>query len=147
MKLKATPLTLSAILTSPVAIADPIEPGAEHCVVNVRADDRLNLRAGPGTGYRVLAHLYDAGWARRRYLAMVSPTIHCPSPSEAGRPVPTRAWPSERSRVLTTLDARRCDIALLPFRTDGWQKIRQGGWAGWVDHFDLVYMDSDRPKI
>jgi SH3-like domain-containing protein len=135
--------------------------------VNVAADDPLNLRAGPGTGHRVLARLdygrcgimvtapcrgswcqvedgHYAGHAHRRYLAAVSPAIHCRAP-RAGRVVPIRAWPSEGSRVLAPLEGGRCDIALLPYRTEGWQKIRQNGWEGWVRLFDLVYMDHDLP--
>lgn len=168
MKLKLALFILAAVVAPLAAAADPVESGREHCVVNVAADDPLNLRAGPGTGHRVLARLpyarcgivvtapcrgswcevedgHFAGYVHRRYLAIVSPAIHCRSPHAGRHAVPIRAWPSEGSRVLAPLNGWRCDIALLPYRTEGWQKIRQAGWEGWVRLFDLDYMDHDIP--
>jgi hypothetical protein len=43
-----------------------------------------------------------------------------------------RAWPSAQSRVLTALPPASCGIAFLPYARDGWQKVRVGGWEGWV---------------
>src|SRR3712207_7293983 len=37
------------------AQADPVVPGEEHCVVNVRSDDRLNMREGPSAGAPIVA--------------------------------------------------------------------------------------------
>lgn len=169
MDLKTALIALATLLAPLAAAADPVEPGREHCVVNVRADDPLNLRSGPGTGHRVLSRLayarcgimvtapcrgswcpvedgHDAGYVHSRYLAPVSPAIHCRSPDGGRHSAPIRAWPSEGSRPLVALGGRRCDVALLPFRTDGWQKIRQGGWEGWVRLHDLTYMDHDLPE-
>lgn len=42
---------------SGAALADPLETGAEHSVVNLAPDDPLNLRTRPGTGQPVLAPL------------------------------------------------------------------------------------------
>ncbi|WP_136645292.1 SH3 domain-containing protein [Tabrizicola sp. YIM 78059] len=140
------------------AHADPMRPGAEHCVVGVAPDDPLNLRAGPGAGHRVVTRLpyarcglivtascrgnwcpvedgHHAGWAHRRFIAAVSPGTNCLRPGQA---VALRAWPAEQSRALTRLAPQGCDIALLPYQVAGWQKIRQGGWEGWVRLSDLL---------
>lgn len=147
-------------LTPLAAAADPIRTGAEHCVVNVRSDDILNLRAGPGTGHRVLSRLassqcgiivtgacagswcpaeggHNAGWVHRRHLADVSAASHCVGPLTETRGVALRAWPADGSRVAVRLKPQSCGIALLPYATKGWQKIRQGGWEGWVRQSDL----------
>jgi SH3-like domain-containing protein len=140
--------------------ADPIVQGAEHCVVNVTSDDQLNLRAGPGTGHPVLTRLpygrcgltvtascrgnwcpiedgHHAGWVHRRYISPVSRPNHCLSPLARPQSVALRAWPSQGSRVLVWLAARSCSVALLPYQVENWQKIRQGGWVGWVRRSDL----------
>lgn len=153
----------AAILVAQVPLsvaADPVRTGAEHCVVNVRSDDTLNLRAGPGAGHRVLSRLahsgcgiivtgacagswcpaedgHHAGWVNRRYIATVSAPAHCLGPRTGPQPVALRAWPSDGSRVLVHLAPRSCGVALLPYATEGWQKIRQDGWQGWVRRSDL----------
>ena len=51
-------LGLSAFVVSGdagTASADPVVPGEEHCVVNVRSDDALNLRSAPESGAAVVA--------------------------------------------------------------------------------------------
>lgn len=138
------------------AQADLVVAGEEHCVINVRTDDRLNLREGPGTRFGVLARLpYDqcgvmvtgpcrgswcpvedghhAGWVHRHFIAMVSPAMYCVSGVAAWDVLNLRAWPSATSRVLTELDPRQCGIAFLPYAVDDWQKIRVNGWQGWVN--------------
>jgi SH3-like domain-containing protein len=155
-----------AVLAVPgTAAADPVRTGAEHCVVNVSPDDPLNLRAGPGTGHRVLARLpyarcgltitaacpgawcpvedgHHAGWVHRRYIAEVSRPTNCLSPLTGPRAVALRAWPSGGSRVLASLAPESCGIALLPYQIEGWQKIRQGGWEGWLRLDDLLFIDG-----
>ena len=146
-------------VSRPVA-ADPVRAGAEHCVVGVAPDDPLNLRAGPGTGHPVMTRLpygrcgltvtascrgtwrpiedgHHVGWIHRRYISAVSQPTHCLSQLARQQSVALRAWPSQGSRVLVRLAARSCGIALLPYEVEGWQKIRQGGWEGWVRLSDL----------
>lgn len=154
------------VLAAPgTAAADPVRTGEEHCVVNVAPDDPLNLRAGPGTGHRVLARLtyarcgltvnaacrfdwcpvedgHYAGWVHRRYIALVSRPTHCLSPLAQPRAVSLRAWPAEHSRVLARLTPESCGIALLPYQVEGWQKVRQNGWEGWVRLSDLLFIDG-----
>lgn len=148
------------------ATADPIRTDAEHCVVNIRTDDSLNLRAGPGVGHGVLSRLpyarcgiivtgacagswcpaedgHNAGWVNRRYIASVPDSANCLGASSS-QPVALRAWPSDGSRVLTRLTPRSCGVALLPYATNGWQKIRQGGWEGWVHHSSLQPQGSGK---
>ena len=138
------------------ARADPIAPGAEHCVVNVRSDDWLNVRTGPSardavvTGWRygqcgiiVLAPCggdwcrvqdgYYSGWVNRRFIAAVSPALYCVVGVVPGDWLNLRAFPSPESRVLTRLDRQQCGIAFLPYATGNWQKIRVGGWEGWAN--------------
>jgi SH3-like domain-containing protein len=161
--------TLGAILlltiAPAVASADPIRIGGEHCVIGVRADDPLNLRTGPGTGHRVLSRLpharcgvfvtracagawcpvedgHHAGWVNRRHIAAASAPTNCVSPLTNGRHLPLRAWPSDESRILTLLVSDNCGIALLPYTVDGWHKVRQGGWEGWVRIGDLLFVDG-----
>jgi SH3-like domain-containing protein len=152
--------SLSFIGVSRPVAADPVRAGAEHCVVMVAPDDPLNLRAGPGTGHPVLARLpygrcglteiascrgnwcpiedgHHAGWVHRRYISAVSQPTHCLSPLARPQSVALRAWPSQGSRVLVRLAARSCGVALLPYQVESWQKIRQGGWEGWVRRSDL----------
>lgn len=134
--------------------------GEEHCVVNVRSDDVLNLRAGPGTGHAVLAGLryascgilvrdacrgawcpvedgHHAGWVNARFIAMVSPARYCVDGVAANDHLPLRAYPSHGSRVLARLGPRTCGMAFLPYATHGWQKIRVDGWEGWVPRANL----------
>jgi SH3-like domain-containing protein len=147
------------------AAAEPVRVGAEHCVVHVSPDDPLNLRVGPGTGHRVVTRLpyatcgltltaacrgnwcqvedgYHAAWVHRRYIAAVSRPTHCLSPLTRPQAVTLRAWPSDGSRVLARLVPQSCGIALLPYQIEGWQKVRQGGWEGWVRLSDLLFIDG-----
>lgn len=156
---------LAVLLASGTAAADPVRTGAEHCVVNVAPDDPLNLRAGPGTGHRVVARLpkarcgltvtgpcrgkwcpvedgHHSGWVHRRYIAEVSRPTHCLNPLARPQSVAVRAWPSEGSRVLAHMTPESCRIALMPYQVEGWQKIRQGGWEGWVRLSDLLFIDG-----
>lgn len=141
------------------ATADVV-PGEEHCVVNVRADDVLNLRAGPGSGHRVVTGLrygtcgvlvtgecrgnwcpvedgHHVGWVHARFVAMVSPARYCVAGATEKDPLALRAFPAHESRVLATLGPATCSIAFLPYATNGWQKIRVGGYEGWVPRANL----------
>lgn len=137
-----------------------VAPGAEHCVVNVRADDRLNLRSGPGVGHPVIARLaygtcgvtvhgecrgswcpvedgHHAGWAHARYIAMVSPALYCVDGVGPRERLALRAFPSHGSRLVAELGPRACSIAFLPYERDGWRKIRIEGYEGWVPRANL----------
>ncbi|MGJ3262025.1 MAG: SH3 domain-containing protein [Salinarimonas sp.] len=137
-----------------------VVPGEEHCVVNVRTDDALNLRAGPGAGQPVLARLpygtcgvmvtgpcagnwcpvedgHHAGFVHARYIAQISPALYCVTGVPAGERLALRAWPDFGSRVLGRLEPNACSIAFLPYERDGWRKIRVRGHEGWVPRANL----------
>jgi len=139
-----------------LASADPVVPGEEHCVVNIRSDDVLNMRRNPNADARVESRLrygtcgilvqgecrgnwcpvedgHNLGWVHRRYIAMVSPARYCVTGVAAGDSLNIRAYPSPQSRVLTRLGRRQCGIAFLPYAVGDWQKIRVDGWQGWVN--------------
>lgn len=148
-------LFVSPAATPLPATADPIVSGEEHCVINVRSDDRLNVREGPGVGYEVIGRWryakcgiivercrgswcrvedgHIAGWAHRHYLAAVSPALYCVTGVARGDVLNLRAYPSTSSRILVGLHRYQCDIAFLPYAIGTWQKIRVDGWEGWVN--------------
>lgn len=154
--LSALLLLAASVALSGPASADPVVPGEEHCVVNVRSDDRLNMREGPGTRYAVVARkAHDAcgilvtgacqgqwcrvedghslGFVHRHYIAMVSPALYCVTGVAPGDVLNMRAWPSPQSRVTWRIPRNACGIAFLPYEVDGWRKIRVGGRQGWVN--------------
>ncbi len=133
-----------------------VVPGEEHCVVNVRSDDRLNMRERPKANAPIAARKrygecgllvtgpcrgswcpvedgHSLGWAQKRYISMVSPAMYCVTGVARGDTLNVRAWPSPQSRVLTQLSRRTCGIALLPYATGSWQKVRIDGRQGWVN--------------
>jgi hypothetical protein len=132
-----------------------VVPGEEHCVVNVAAGDRLNIRSGPSTRSRVVVRKrygscgimvagdcqskwcpvedgHMKGWANLRFLSMVSPSLYCTVDRGRHGVVKLRAFPSPESRVLMTLERHTCGIAFLPYTVRKWQKIRVNGWEGWI---------------
>ena len=140
------------LMPMPVAVASVV-PGEEHCVVNVPSGDKLNIRSGPSTKAQIVSRKrygscgitvvgncraqwcpvedgHRKGWANRRFLSMVSPSLYCTV--NQGRRNVVRAFPSPQSRVLVTLNRHTCGIAFLPYARDGWQKIRVNGWEGWI---------------
>lgn len=138
-----------------IAKADPVVTGEEHCVINVRSNDTLNIRSQPSAqaaivvrkayadcGIRVHSCAttwcevddgHSVGWANRRFIAMVSPALYCVTGVALGDALNLRAFPSSQSRVLTVLGRQQCDIAFLPYAVSSWQKIRVRGWQGWVN--------------
>ncbi len=154
-------LVLSIAAATPSA-ADPVVKGAEHCVVNVRADDRLNLRAEPVAGAAIRERLpygscgvmvtaackgswcpvedgHHAGWVHRHYIAALPDIEFCftAAANRDGRIL--RAWPSPESRVLTGLPDKQCGIRPLPYEVKGWQKVRVEGWEGWLPRTALAH--------
>lgn len=156
---------LSALVVSLVAgiagtAAANVVPGEEHCVVNVRADDRLNMREAPIASAPIAARKrygecgilvtdecrgnwclvedgHSLGWVHKRYISVVSPSMYCVTGVTTGDVLNLRAWPSSRSRILTKLNRHQCDIAFLPYSKGSWQKVRVGGWEGWVNRKHL----------
>ena len=137
------------------ALAQVVE-GEEHCVVNVRSDDHLNMRTKPNSGSKVVTTLaygtcgitvtgpcktswcpvedgHFSGWVNSRYLSMVSPALYCVTGVVPGDRLNLRAFPSTQSRVIKRLSRQQCDIAFLPYATGNWQKIRVIGFEGWVN--------------
>ncbi len=154
--LSALSLSLSLAAVPEAAVADPVVPGEEHCVVNIPTTDTLNMRAAPGTGSEVLTRLryaqcgvivsgecrgnwcpvedgHHAGYAHRRYLSMVSPAMYCVSGVEEWDELNLRAYPSASSRILARLGPHDCGLAVLPYATGNWVKVRVDGWEGWVN--------------
>lgn len=145
-----------ALAVPSIASADPIAVGVEHCVVNVRSDDRLNMRSQPDARAPIVARKayggcgitvagaclgswcpvedgHNRGWVHRHYIAMVSPARYCVTGVGSGDRLNLRAFPSPQSRILTTLARDQCSIAFLPYAVGNWQKIRVVGWEGWAN--------------
>jgi SH3-like domain-containing protein len=147
-------VTLSISQASQV-LGDPIVPGAEHCVINVRSGDMLNMRRHPSSTSRIdgrkrhnecgilvnasckgnwcpVEDGHALGWTHRKYLAKVSPAIYCVTGVAVGDVLNLRAYPFAQSRVIHRLPRNQCDIAFLPYAVGNWQKIRLNGWQGWA---------------
>ena len=155
LHLALSALALAAFPASGTADAQVVS-GEEHCVVNVRADDVLNVRRQPNAKGSIANRLrhnecglivtgtcrgdwcpvearHDTGWVHRRYISMVSPSLYCVTGVSSTDRLNLRRWPSAQSQVIITLAPDQCDVAFLPYATAGWQKVRVEGWEGWVD--------------
>lgn len=151
----AVAFALSSIGGINVAAAQVVE-GEEHCVINVKTTDALNVRAKNSAASKVVTTLrygecgivvtgsckgswcpvedgHDAGWVKSNFISMVSPAIYCVTGVGAGDGLNVRAFPSASSRIVTVLHRRQCDIAFLPYAVNSWQKVRAGGHEGWVN--------------
>ena len=149
-------LAATALLTAPAAAVDTfVVEGEEHCVVNVASWDRLNVRDEPAPSGEIVARWrygdcgiivtgepdgnwypvedgHDAGWVNGKFISMVSPALYCVAGVDDDDVLNLRAYPSAISRIVAELDPDQCDIAFLPYATGGWQKVRVGGYEGWV---------------
>jgi SH3-like domain-containing protein len=148
-------LILLLLLIPRTVFADPVAVGAEHCVINVRSDDRLNMRSQPNSRAAIVTRLRYAscgitvtgsctgswcpaenghyrGWVHRHFVAAVSPARYCVVGVGVGDRLNLRAFPSPQSRVLTSLARNQCGIAYLPYSVGNWQKVRVAGWEGWA---------------
>ncbi len=148
-------LALSFTMIPSAAQAQVVE-GEEHCVVNIKTTDTLNVRSKPKATAKVVGQFdyaecgivvvdecvgswcpvedgHIGGWVNSKYLSMVSPALYCVTGVAKGDKLNLRAWPSPTSKVLTRLGRNQCDIAFLPYAVGSWQKIRAGGWEGWVN--------------
>ena len=156
-RLNAPALAMLVLIGSAgLAVADPVAHGEEHCVVNVRMDDRLNIRAQPSSSAPILGRKrygecgivvkgpckgawclvedgHIKGWAHRHFISMVSPALYCVAGVPPGDFLNLRAWPSVHSRTVKQLPRHQCEIAFLPYASGGWQKIRVKALEGWVN--------------
>jgi SH3-like domain-containing protein len=160
MNLAAAPALalVLALLSVPAAIAAPtqIVEGEEHCVVNVKSSDVLNVRSKPSASSKVVTTErygdcgiivtgacqgswcpiedgHFAGWVHSRFISMVSPALYCVSGVGPGDGLKLTAYPAATSRVLEVLRRHQCDIAFLPYAVGNWQKVRAVGYEGWVN--------------
>jgi SH3-like domain-containing protein len=143
----------SSALVAPAA-AQVVE-GEEHCVINVKTSDVLNVRELPSASGKIITklrygncgvlvvgscqgswcpvdHGHYEGWVHSRYISMVSPAMYCVSGVAAGDVLNLRAYPAVSSLILTKLPRNQCDISFLPYATTNWQKVRVGGLEGWA---------------
>ena len=146
---------LASFSTVSQASAQVVE-GEEHCVVNVKSSDVLNVRAKSNAGSKVVTTLsygdcgvivtgackgswcpiedgHDAGWVNSKFISMVSPAIYCVTGVAKGDGLNVRAFPSASSKIRTVLPRNQCDIAFLPYAVGNWQKVRAEGYEGWVN--------------
>ena len=144
--------TLTGVNTASAQVVE----GEEHCVINVKSTDVLNVRAKASANSKVVTTLrygecgivvtgsckgswcpvedgHDEGWVNSRYISMVSPAMYCVTGVAKGDVLNLRAYPSANSRILTELSRNECDIAFLPYSTGSWQKVRADGYEGWAN--------------
>lgn len=149
-------LIASSALAFPGPASAQVTEGEEHCVVNVKSSDVLNVRSkGSATGDVVTTLRYgqcgvvvmdacenswcpiedghNAGWVNSRFISMVSPAMYCVDDVAVGDVLNLRAYPAASSRVLTELAPTQCDIAFLPYSAGNWQKVRVDGYEGWAN--------------
>lgn len=145
-----------ATLSAPTISVAQVVEGEEHCVVNVKSSDALNVRAKNSASSKVVTTLnygdcgvivtgackgswcpiedgHDAGWVNSKFVSMVSPAIYCVSGVAKGDGLNLRAFPSTSSSIKTVLSRQQCDIAFLPYAVGSWQKVRADGYEGWVN--------------
>lgn len=150
-----TMAAVSSLASIGTASAQVVE-GEEHCVVNVKSSDVLNVRTRNSASSKIVATLrygqcgvvvvaecrgswcpiedgHHAGWVHSRYISMVSPAMYCVAGVSAGDVLNIRAYPSAGSRIITKLHRNQCDIAFLPYSTGHWQKVRVNGYEGWAN--------------
>ena len=146
----------AAALSLPTAAAAQVVEGEEHCVVNIKTSDVLNVRSKPSVSGKLLGSLdyaecgvvvdycsgnwcavetdFVGGWVNSRYISMVSPALYCVTGVAVGDKLNLRAYPSPISKVIAKLSRHQCDIAFLPYAVGSWQKIRvEGDLEGWVN--------------
>lgn len=150
---------MSAMALAAPAQAQVVE-GGEHCVINVKTPDVLNVRVTTSASSTIVTKLrygdcgvrvvgscqgswcpvdygHFEGWVNSRYISMVSPAIYCVSGVSQGDVLNLRTYPSTSSRILTQLHRRACDISFLPYANGNWQKVRVDGFEGWASRHYL----------
>ena len=147
---------LALAMSVPTAASAQVVEGEEHCVVNIKTSDVLNVRSKPSASAKLVATLdyaecrvivdtcvgnwclidtdYATGWVNSRYISMVSPALYCVTGVAPGDRLNLRAYPATSSRVIARLSRHQCDIAFLPYAVGTWQKIRvEDDLEGWVN--------------
>ena len=147
---------LAGVLMLPTTASAQVVEGEEHCVVNIKTSDVLNVRAKPSASAKLVGTLdyaecgvvvdycsgnwcavdsdYATGWVNSRYLSMVSPALYCVTGVAPGDKLNLRAYPATSSKVIARLSRKQCDIAFLPYAVGSWQKIRvEDDLEGWVN--------------
>lgn len=137
-------------------VAAQVVQGEEHCVVNIKTTDTLNLRSAGKATAKVVTTLpyarcgvvvtgacqgswcpvdagHHAGWVNSRFISMVSPARYCVAGVAKNDVLNLRAFPAGTSRILATLKPNQCEISFLPYATGAWQKVRVEGYEGWVN--------------
>jgi SH3-like domain-containing protein len=155
IKAVAVGVTILGAATGVPARAQVVQ-GEEHCVVNVKTSDGLNVREKPSAQAALVTTLrygncgvvvtgacagswcpieagHNAGWVNSRYISMVSPAMYCVASVGLGDGLNLRAFPSTTSTVLTVLDRQQCEISFLPFAVGNWQKVRVARYEGWAN--------------
>jgi len=143
-------------LSHPTTASAQVVEGEEHCVVNIKTSDVLNVRSKPSASGKLLGSLdYSEcgvvvdecagnwcfvesasvdGWVNNKYISMVSPALYCVTGVAPGDKLNLRAYPSTISKVIAKLSRKQCDIAFLPYAVGNWQKIRvEDDLEGWVN--------------
>jgi hypothetical protein len=128
------------------ALADPVALGEEHCVVNLRVDDRLNIRGQPSSSAPILGRKrygecgivvngpckgawclvgdgHIKGWIHRHFISMVSPALYCVVGVPPGDFLNLRAWPSVHCSTAKQLPRHQCEIAFLPYARGNTQSL------------------------
>lgn len=164
------PLILASIMTAMAFIAFPanaqIAVGEEHCVVNVRPDDALNMRSAGSASSRVVSKLrygrcgvmvvanckgqwcpiedgHNGGWVNRRFISMVSPAMYCVDGISGQKRFPsapihpiTRA--SSKSSCRTSAKSSSCPTRHMDGRRSGYRGTKAGCSLG-------ICPDSEEP--
>ena len=138
------------------AVSAQVVESEEHCVVNVKASDALNVREKPNANSRVVARLnygacgvvvtgpctgtwcpvedgHNGGWVHSQFISMVSPAMYCVAGVKPNDVLNLRAFPSPNSRILTKLGPHQCELSFLPYSVGNWQKVRVKGYEGWAN--------------
>src|SRR5689334_3784862 len=116
-------LILSALVAlamgAPTAASAQVVEGEEHCVVNIKTSDVLNVRSKPSASAKLLGSLDYAecgvvvdycsgnwclietddleGWVNSKYISMVSPALYCVTGVAPGDKLNLRAYPATSS--------------------------------------------------
>ena len=147
---------LALAISVPTAASAQVVEGEEHCVVNIKTSDVLNVRSKPSATSKLVGSLDYAecgvvvdycsgnwcavetddldGWVNSKYISMVSPALYCVTGVAPGDKLNLRAYPATSSKVIARLSRQQCDIAFLPYAVGSWQKIRvEDDLEGWVN--------------
>jgi SH3-like domain-containing protein len=146
-------LPLAFLVPTAGAQAHPRFHGVEHCVVSDEEMEIITIRRDPNNYSLIEKRLHPGecrvrvvdschkgwcpvrqgpfrGWVDRENLAPVSPPVHCVARVEGT--LNLHAEPSRSTRVIVSLDAHYCGIAVTPNRVGHWVMVRAGGHYGWV---------------